>query len=500
MSANKYKKNTLGLDLKDGNQYNKVLLGNESETSGTGTNDGTLPGNDTTLKTPNFGDDPKLSVPDFDDNPKLSVPKFGDDPTAPDFNFRNYNATVGGSAAYDKMNTAIKDIEGYRPFEWDNSESYQQRLNDLLNREAFSYDINADELYQQYKDMYQKQGQRAMKDAMGRAAALSGGYGNSYAQSVGQQAYAQSLEGLTDRSMQLYQMAWDRYNQEGQNLLNNLGVLGDDYNRKYGEYGDTYKRLLDKYGIASDTYYKGHELYNQNRQINNDLLQKEFDNDMSILDRNDSNEKWKSEEKNNHNWLVTDRNDKIASTEYDIQKQNEKAAADAEQAEADLYAANTWENTGVIDPETGDVTYVNGNGKRETFGRNVNPHTNSVNPDLKYNDNEKYTNDLITRSYQPTSVLEPDGTRSGLTFPEGGLEYDVQGNRKYEPIFVSDSGNYYVWDDRNNEYVPIPREKYEELWLKQHPGSPLPDKKGSIGTQPRNYVPYNRSEVVNGIH
>ena len=58
-----------------------------------------------------------------------------------------------------------------------------------MNRKEFSYDLNGDMLYQQMKDQYQVLGKTAMQDTMGEAAALTGGYGNTYAQSVGQQTY-----------------------------------------------------------------------------------------------------------------------------------------------------------------------------------------------------------------------------------------------------------------------------------------------------------------------
>ncbi|MEG0902254.1 MAG: hypothetical protein RSG96_09045, partial [Clostridia bacterium] len=83
---------------------------------------------------------------------------------------------------------------------------YQSNYNDqiqglidkLLNRDPFQYDFAADPMYQQYADKYQQQGQMAMKSSMGEAAALTGGYGNSYAQGVGQQSYQQHLQGLND--------------------------------------------------------------------------------------------------------------------------------------------------------------------------------------------------------------------------------------------------------------------------------------------------------------
>ena len=68
-------------------------------------------------------------------------------------------------------------------------QNLQNTINKINNREKFSYDINGDALYQQYKDQYVNLGQMAMKDTMGQAAALTGGYGSSYGQAVGQQQY-----------------------------------------------------------------------------------------------------------------------------------------------------------------------------------------------------------------------------------------------------------------------------------------------------------------------
>ena len=67
--------------------------------------------------------------------------------------------------------------------------SYDEQIRDtaqqIQNRPAFSYDLDGDALYQQYKDRYTQNAKLGMKDTMGQAAALTGGYGNSYAQGVG---------------------------------------------------------------------------------------------------------------------------------------------------------------------------------------------------------------------------------------------------------------------------------------------------------------------------
>ena len=112
-------------------------------------------------------------------------------------------------------------------------------LNEYLNREPFEFDLNGDALYQQYKDKYIQQGKMAMMDTMGQAAAMTGGYGNSYAQSVGQQAYAAQLQNLNDVVPELYQMALDNYNRKGEEMLNKYALYSaeeqKDYDRWWNE-------------------------------------------------------------------------------------------------------------------------------------------------------------------------------------------------------------------------------------------------------------------------
>jgi hypothetical protein len=93
-----------------------------------------------------------------------------------------------------------------------------EALQAYLNREDFQYDLNGDALYRQYKDRYTQLGKAAMQDTMGQAAALTGGYGSSYAQSVGHQAYNSYMQQLGDVVPELYQLAYDRYRDKGDRL------------------------------------------------------------------------------------------------------------------------------------------------------------------------------------------------------------------------------------------------------------------------------------------
>ena len=135
-------------------------------------------------------------------------------------------------------------------------------LNKILNREKFSYDLNGDALYQQYKDQYVLQGQQAMMDTMGQAAALTGGYGNSYAQTAGQQTYQGYLQQLNDKVPELYQLALNQYNREGEDLYNQYGLYADRENLDYGRYRDTvsdYNTELNR--LAEDARYQGEQDY-----------------------------------------------------------------------------------------------------------------------------------------------------------------------------------------------------------------------------------------------
>ena len=75
----------------------------------------------------------------------------------------------------------------------------------------FRYNADEDPMYRQMADRYAQMGQMANRNAQGTAAALTGGYGNSYATQVGNQAYQQYLTALNDQLPTLQanaQTAW----------------------------------------------------------------------------------------------------------------------------------------------------------------------------------------------------------------------------------------------------------------------------------------------------
>ena len=85
-----------------------------------------------------------------------------------------------------------------------------------------------------------------MQDTMGQAQAMTGGYGNSYAQSVGQQSYQGYLQGLNDQVPNLYQMALNRYIQQGDQLKDQYSMLTAQEAQDYARWQDQQQLALQQ--------------------------------------------------------------------------------------------------------------------------------------------------------------------------------------------------------------------------------------------------------------
>ena len=162
------------------------------------------------------------------------------------------------SDAVTQAQQALQNQQAAKPGQYQSQ--FQSGLDNLLgkiqNREKFHYDVNADALYQQVAQNYLRQGKHAMMDTMGKAAAMTGGYGNSYAQTAGQQAYDQYLLGLNELVPQYQQLAWDQYQAEGDDLIQQYELLRQQEESAYGKYQDDLSRYyaeLDRLQSAYDS-------------------------------------------------------------------------------------------------------------------------------------------------------------------------------------------------------------------------------------------------------
>lgn len=127
--------------------------------------------------------------------------------------------------------------------------------NSILNREAFSYDYNADPSYQAYKKQYTREGQRATADTLGQAAALTGGMASTAAVNAASQAGDYYAAQLSDKIPELRQAAYSMYQDEGNTMRNNLSTLLNLENADYSKYQDQ----LSQYNIDRNYDYQTYQ-------------------------------------------------------------------------------------------------------------------------------------------------------------------------------------------------------------------------------------------------
>ena len=131
----------------------------------------------------------------------------------------------------------------------------QTLYDQIAGRESFSYDPEEDETYRRYARLYAAQGAAAMEDTMGQAASLTGGYGSSYAQAAGQQAYDRYLGELAALVPELRQAALAEYRQEGQALTDRYNMLNQQEKAAYDRWQDTvaqWQRALSEAQLSYD--------------------------------------------------------------------------------------------------------------------------------------------------------------------------------------------------------------------------------------------------------
>lgn len=155
----------------------------------------------------------------------------------------------------------------------------------IANRKGFSYDYTKDALYQNYKDQYQRQAQLGMQNATAQAAALSGGYGNSYAATAGNLAYQENMSALNNIIPSLYEAAYNRYQTDLDNQRSDLSMYQGLDESDYAKYRDKVGDWQDDRNYYANRYDAA------------------YNNDFNNYTANVSNQQWKYEQQNgNSQW------------------------------------------------------------------------------------------------------------------------------------------------------------------------------------------------------
>ena len=300
-----------------------------------------------------FSYDKEFQYDDFNYGKEFSYGDFNYDKefSYGDFSYGDFSyGDYAESDAVKQANALLQQQLNSKPGEYQSQ--WQSQLDDYMNqiqnRDPFSYDFNSDALYNQYKDLYTQQGQMAMMDTMGQAAAMTGGYGNSYAQSVGQQAYNQQLSQLNSVMPELYKMAYDRYAQEGQDLYNQYNMLMGRESQDYGRYQDklsNWHQDLDyltgrydternfDYGTWESGRNFAYDQYSSDRNLAYDQYSadKSLAYDQYSADKNMAFNKWSSDRDLAYDQFTSDR-----SLAYDQYSTDKSLAYDAYTADKSL--------------------------------------------------------------------------------------------------------------------------------------------------------------------
>lgn len=133
-------------------------------------------------------------------------------------------------------------------------EQIQQQMQDILNRPAFSYDAESDPLYGQYRKQYAREGQRATQDALGAAAAATGGMPSSYAMTAAAQAGNYYAAQAADIIPELYDKAYNQYLNDFNMQLSGLEVLRGAEESDYMKFQDE----LNQFNTDRNFDYAGH--------------------------------------------------------------------------------------------------------------------------------------------------------------------------------------------------------------------------------------------------
>lgn len=227
--------------------------------------------------------------------------------TEPTWTEPTYQQSQLVTDAYAKLQ-ALQTPTYSNPYESTMNQLYEQ----ILNRKPFSYNVNADRLYQQYKEQYIQGGQNAMKDTMAQAAALTGGYGSSYAQTAGQQQYQSYLNELNNMVPTLANQAYSRYQDEGNVMRDNYGMVEGRYADAYSKYRDSMSDYLTERDYLTDRYDRERDLDWEKFLTNRNYARSNYESD-----RNYSRSNYESDRNYARSKFESDRDLKRKQYEYE---------------------------------------------------------------------------------------------------------------------------------------------------------------------------------------
>ena len=218
-----------------------------------------------------------------------------------------------------QIDSVLDKINGFGSFTFDQerpsyenqyAEQQQALLDAIINRPDFSWSKEDDPQWSSYKKSYLREGDRATANALGQAAAASGGRPSTAALTAATQAGDYYATQLNDIIPTLYQQAYDRYLNEYNMSLQDLNAVNTQEQLDYAKYLDQLGQFNTDRNFAFNQYLSDF-----------DILQ----NQLASLQGQDSVDY--------NRWM-----DKVGLYREDQQLQREEALARQEMAQAQVDA------------------------------------------------------------------------------------------------------------------------------------------------------------------
>lgn len=218
-----------------------------------------------------------------------------------------------------QIDSVLDQINNFGSFSFDQdapvynnqyAEQQQALLDAIINRPDFSWSKEEDPQWSSYKKSYLREGDRATENALGQAAAASGGRPSTAAVTAATQAGDYYATQLNDIIPTLYQQAYDRYLNEYNMSLQDLNAVNNQEQLDYAKY-------LDQLGQ-----------YNTDRNFAYNQYLSDFDilqNQLASLQGQDATDYGR--------WM-----DKVGLYREDQQLQREEALAQQKMAQAQVDA------------------------------------------------------------------------------------------------------------------------------------------------------------------
>lgn len=162
-----------------------------------------------------------------------------------------------------QIDSVLDQINGFGSFTFDqerptyeNQYAKQQQalLDAIINRPDFSWSKEEDPQWSSYKKSYLREGDRATANALGQAAAASGGRPSTAAVTAATQAGDYYATQLNDIIPTLYQQAYDQYLDEYNMSLQDLNAVNTQEQLDYAKYLDQLGQFNTDRNFAFNSY------------------------------------------------------------------------------------------------------------------------------------------------------------------------------------------------------------------------------------------------------